>query len=72
MWPFSTIRKLRAEVERLTEENKYRQDKDLGQEARITLLTGQVDALQAQLEQARRNDMPRDKNGRFVSKVANG
>lgn len=43
IWPFSTIRKLRAEIARL----------------------------QAELEQARRNDY-RDKSGRFARRPSNG
>lgn len=90
IWPFSTIRKLRAEVERLDErETELLADAaSLDQEliwiyevvnhpksssepvsAAVERIVNENTRLKAELEQARRNDMPRDKFGRFVSKV---
>lgn len=69
MWPFSTIRKLRAEVERLTNENETTRD---SANLLLNSASTKIKSLTAELEQARRNDMPRDNKGRFVSKVANG
>jgi hypothetical protein len=63
MWPFSTIRRLRDEAQSQEYFARHWRERAYKAEAFIA-------DLQAELEQARKNDMPRDKNGRFVSKVS--
>lgn len=57
-WPFSTIRDLRNQVKAW--EERYDRAKVYADD-----LTNTITDLEAQLQQARKNDPPRGKDGRF-------